>query len=146
MHAADLERVMAIAASLPQAPQWPVSAYQTAIDPELTPRRIAVVVENRQTGRIAGFAVASFATLQAELESIAVAADAQGQGIGSQLLSWLIDHMKAIGATDFILEVRASNNKALALYSRLGWKESGRRARYYAEPEEDAVLMRLEVR
>jgi len=41
------------------------------------------------------------------------------------------------------LEVRASNEAARALYARLGFVETGRRPRYYAAPEEDAVLLSL---
>src|SRR6202034_1498679 len=45
MSAADLERVLGIAESLPQAPQWPASAYIAAMDTGNTPRRIALVAE-----------------------------------------------------------------------------------------------------
>jgi ribosomal-protein-alanine N-acetyltransferase len=39
--------------------------------------------------------------------------------------------------------VRASNEKAIALYSKLGFRNSGRRTKYYRDPEEDAVLLVL---
>jgi ribosomal-protein-alanine N-acetyltransferase len=44
-----------------------------------------------------------------------------------------------------MLEVRASNHPAIGLYRRLGFAETGRRKRYYRDPMEDAVQMRLEV-
>lgn len=145
MCGADIEQVIDLAASLREAPHWTRSAYEAAIDPESIPHRVALVAENRQSGKLAGFAVASLVAAQAELESIAVALDQQRRGVGSRLLSSLVDHMKAAGANGFILEVRASNTTAFALYRRLGWSEVGRRVRYYADPEEDAVLMRLAV-
>jgi ribosomal-protein-alanine N-acetyltransferase len=43
------------------------------------------------------------------------------------------------------LEVRASSAGAIALYTGLGFVEAGRRPGYYAEPKDDAVLMRLEL-
>lgn len=146
MHAGDIDRVMAIADSLTQAPHWTRSVYEAALDPNSIPQRVALVAENRRTGTVAGFAVVSLVAEQAELESIAVPENEQHHGIGALLLSWLIDRMKAIGAREFILEVRSSNQRAWQLYRRLGWVESGRRARYYTEPEEDAVLMQLELR
>jgi [ribosomal protein S18]-alanine N-acetyltransferase len=39
--------------------------------------------------------------------------------------------------------VRASNAGAIALYKLLGFVEAGRRPRYYQDPQDDAVLMRL---
>ena len=145
MRAGDIEQVMAIAASLSQAPQWARSAYEKTIDPNAIPRRVALVAENRRTGSLAGFAIASLVAGQAELESIGVAKPEQQHGIGTDLLSMLIDHMKFLRAGEFILEVRSSNHNALALYRRLGWIQTGRRTRYYADPEEDAVLMGLEL-
>jgi len=41
--------------------------------------------------------------------------------------------------------VRASNQNALGFYRSFGFSESGRRSRYYADPEEDAVLMSLKL-
>lgn len=139
----DVGRVLAIELSLRDAPHWPRTAYLTAIHPEGVPHRVALVAENDLTRTVVGFAVAGLTGTQAELETVAVASDQQHQGIGSSLLSALIDHMKAISASDFILEVRASNHTALSLYRRLGWSQAGRRVRYYADPQEDAILMRL---
>jgi ribosomal-protein-alanine N-acetyltransferase len=47
--------------------------------------------------------------------------------------------------TEVILEARASNQPALRLYRALGFVETGRRPRYYADPIEDAVLLRLQL-
>jgi ribosomal-protein-alanine N-acetyltransferase len=43
------------------------------------------------------------------------------------------------------LEVRVGNQAALGLYAALGFVEQGRRARYYRDPVEDAVMMRMEL-
>jgi ribosomal-protein-alanine N-acetyltransferase len=145
MQTADLEEVIEIAASLQEAPQWLRDAYETAIRPGSQLRRVALVAEDAQTGQIAGFAIASLSPPQAELESIAVASPLQRRGIAAALHSTIVDHIKAAGATELMLEVRANNARALAFYRRLGWNEVGRRVRYYSGPEDDAVLMRLEL-
>jgi ribosomal-protein-alanine N-acetyltransferase len=143
MRAADLEQVMAIAASLKDASQWPRAAYVSALNPDSMPRRIALVAEELGSGAVAGFAVASFLAPQAELETIAVLAGEQRRGIGRKLFFALVDELRGAGASEFLLEVRASNQRALGFYRSLGWSEAGRRPRYYADPEEDAVLMSL---
>lgn len=143
MAAADLDRVIAISASLKQSPQWQRAAYVAALDPEAAPRRIALVAEDATTGQIAGFAVASLTPPEAELETIAVEAEFQRRGAARQLFLALADEMRAERVRDVFLEVRESNQQALALYRGLGFAEAGRRPRYYADPVEDAVLMRL---
>ena len=147
MDAADLDQVLAIADALPEAPHWPRSAYLKAIDPEATPRRIALVILGPGTGTgpesVLGFAVASLLTPQAELETIAVASEKQRLGLGGQLFDGLVAELKAAGADEVFLEVRSSNHSALVFYRSMGFIEAGLRPGYYADPVEDAILMRL---
>ena len=110
MTAADVPRVMEIAASLPEAPQWPESAYLDALNPESMPRRIALVAAGPQPGQVAGFIVASLLPPHAELESIAVAAGSQGQGLGRMLFDSLVNELIQAGVHEIVLEVRASNH------------------------------------
>ncbi len=91
-----------------------------------------------------GFLVASLLPPQAELEIIAVDPRVQRRGLARKLFDELIYQVGLAGVTEVVLEVRASNQPALALYRSLGFAETGRRRRYYADPEEDAVLMRME--
>lgn len=141
MQASDLNEVIAIAASLKDAPQWPPAAYLAAIQPSATPRRIALVAADELGGHILGFAVASVLPPQAELESIAVQQCAQRQRIGSKLLGYLNYELKASSASELLLEVRASNRVGIAFYRSLGFRQTGLRPRYYSHPEDDAVLM-----
>ena len=80
---------------------------------------------------------------QAELESIAVAPESQRRGLGQSLFHALAAELKAAGVGEFALEVRASNQPALAFYQSLGFAKAGLRPGYYADPIEDAVLMSL---
>jgi ribosomal-protein-alanine N-acetyltransferase len=145
MTLADLDPVIEIAASLPSLPQWPRSAWLAALDSQSTPLRIALVAEDPIDSVTAGFAVASLLGAQAELESIAVAAQFQRRSMAMRLFVALAAELCAAQVTEMILEVRASNQPALAFYRRLGFLETGRRARYYESPVEDAVLMRLQL-
>jgi [ribosomal protein S18]-alanine N-acetyltransferase len=148
----DLDRAIEIAASLKEAPHWPRAAYLAALDPEGAPRRIALVAELStscagslppEPAAVAGFAVASLLPPQAELETIAVASTMQRHGLARRLFDALTAELRAARADEILLEARASNGPALGLYRRLGFTETGRRTRYYHDPVEDAVLMRL---
>ncbi len=176
MTEADVDRVIEIAASLKEAPQWTRTAFLDALDSDAIPARIALVAEHLSgaeapadstgllrglkppppsgsppsaacgTGEcpgIVGFAVASLLPPQAELELIAVAPPFQRGGLARRLFAALATELRAALVTEVLLEVRASNHPALGLYRQLGFLETGRRTRYYQNPVEDAVLMRL---
>lgn len=144
MHGGDLDEVVALAAELKQAPQWPRAAYEAAIEPASVPGRICLAA-SAPGRRMAGFAVALLVGSQAEIESIGVAPDLQRQGIGWALLQALIGELTLRGVTEVWLEVRESNDGAAALYRSAGFGVSGRRPGYYRNPEEDALLYSLEL-
>jgi ribosomal-protein-alanine N-acetyltransferase len=145
MTQADLDSVIEIAESLKEAPHWPRSAYQEAVNPAALRPRIALVTENHDSKIVTGFVVASLLAPQAELESIAVVRAAQRHGLAVRLFAALAAELERAEITEILLEVRASNGSALGLYRRLGFAETGRRPRYYIDSDEDAVLMRLEL-
>lgn len=144
MEGSDLDEVVALAAALKQAPQWPRSAYEAAIDPASTPQRICLAASVPEE-HTAGFAVASLVGSQAEIESIGVAPDFQRRGIGRALLDALIGELTLRGVTEVWLEVRESNGGATALYRSAGFVLSGRRRGYYRDPEEDAEIYSLQL-
>ena len=137
----DVPRVVEIADALIGAPRWAPQAYIRAIDPAAVPARIALVAETPGTG-LSGFLVSVLIPPQAELESIGVIQSARRQGIARLLIVTLFDLLKPLGGTEVMLEVRESNTPAGALYASLGFIESGRRGRYYSDPQEDAILLR----
>jgi tRNA threonylcarbamoyladenosine biosynthesis protein TsaB len=140
----DLDAVMEITARLKELPQWTRANYQAALNAEAVPRRMALAAIGPEPEfRLRGFAVASLMPPQAELETIAVAAEYQRRGVARKLFEELADKLPLAGVTEVDLEVRASNQPAIGFYRRLGFKETGRRLRYYIDPVEDAVLMRL---
>lgn len=143
MRVEDIQHVMAIAAGLKDAPRWPEAVYRAAFDSAQMPRRVALVASHGPSGPVIGFAMASLLPPQAELETIAVKSDAQRRGIGSLLIEELAGELKAAAVSEILLEVRTSNYQARAFYGAAGWRQTGTRPRYYADPEEDAVLMSL---
>jgi [ribosomal protein S18]-alanine N-acetyltransferase len=77
--------------------------------------------------------------------NLAVAPHVRHRGIGRWLLQQAVTMGLEQGARRALLEVRASNAPALALYEQAGFFRSGVRTRYYTNPVEDAVLMELEL-
>ncbi len=138
----DLDRVFDAAKNIEHAPKWARSVYAEALHSDARPQRIAFVAEDSEANLL-GFAVVSLIPPQAELESIAVVTEFQRQGIARKLLLALMAELETRQVTDLLLEVRASNLPALKFYSALGFERNGSRPRYYADPEEDAVLMHL---
>jgi len=102
---------------------------------------IAWVAESR--GRVAGLLVGRIAADEFEILNMAVARDFRRQGIATQLLRVAIGEAESAAATKTYLEVRASNQGGIALYTGFGFRECGRRPGYYRDPVEDAVLMLL---
>jgi len=143
MSAADLDRVMEIAVGLDKAPHWARAAYESALSPAHSPKRIALVAEDEYSGVVIGFAVASLLPPEAELETMAVARESQRRGVAGRLFRALVEELRAAEVSDLNLEVRASNGAAIGFYRAQGFAETGRRPRYYADPEEDAILLRL---
>jgi [ribosomal protein S18]-alanine N-acetyltransferase len=138
----DLLELFALERSIPAAPHWPRGAYDTILAEEIfAPRRCLLVAA--ESG-LHGFAVGVVHPAgDAELESVAVAEGARRQGIGASLCAAVVRWCRAEGATELLLEVRASSAGAIGLYTKLGFVAVGRRPAYYRDPVEDAVLMRL---
>lgn len=142
----DLDAVLAIASASPEAPHWPPSAwaaYLAPADPKTALLRAAFVATDASA--VLGFAAATLLLdgqeNRAELDSIAVHPGARRRGLGADLLRAVVSWSAHQGAHRLILEVRAGNAPALRLYSRFGFLPEGRRPRYYADPEEDALLL-----
>jgi ribosomal-protein-alanine N-acetyltransferase len=138
-----MDQVTAIAAGAHHAPEWRREDYEKAIDTNARPRRIALVAEGTESGAMAGFVVASVTAPEAELESIVTVLAHQRRGVARELFSMLKGQLRRQGVREVILEARASNRAALGFYRFLGFAEEGKRPGYYADPVEDAILMRL---
>ena len=91
-------------------------------------------------------AYASFRQVVDELHvmNVAVAPGHRRQGLARFLLRFALGRAGRAGAARALLEVRAGNREALALYAALGFAPCGRRRDYYRDPVEDAVVLSLE--
>jgi ribosomal-protein-alanine N-acetyltransferase len=91
--------------------------------------------------RVAGFCACWIVTDELHINTIAVAAEHRGQGLGSALMRHIMRDVAGQGVTRATLEVRESNRPARQLYERLGFVAAGIRHGYYTEPVEDALIL-----
>lgn len=94
---------------------------------------------------VLGFIAARLSADDLHINNVAVRAINRLHGIGSKLLAAALEEGRRRGARRALLEVRAGNSSAQALYSRHDFKIVGRRRHYYAAPAEDALVMSREI-
>jgi [ribosomal protein S18]-alanine N-acetyltransferase len=94
-----------------------------------------------EENRVAGFAGVWMVVDEAHVTTVAVHEDFRRQGIGRALTAELLKLAKERGAVCATLEVRASNEHAIALYESLGFYHAARRRGYYPDNREDAIVM-----
>ncbi|HJV66587.1 MAG TPA: ribosomal protein S18-alanine N-acetyltransferase [Geomonas sp.] len=91
-------------------------------------------------GVLAGYLCLKQVLDEAEILDVAVDPSLRGRGIGRLLVESALASSRERGAEIISLEVRVGNLDAIALYQRVGFREIGRRKRYY-DNGEDAILM-----
>ncbi|MGZ0211908.1 MAG: ribosomal protein S18-alanine N-acetyltransferase [Actinomycetales bacterium] len=82
---------------------------------------------------------------QADIQTIAVAADARRQGIGRALMHALMVEARDRGASELFLEVRDDNPSAQRMYDSLGFERIAVRPNYYQPDGVDAIVMKLTI-
>ena len=92
---------------------------------------------------IVGYLIAREAGGTGEILNLAVDPPHRRAGIASALLDAGLVVLRRRGAEEIFLEVRESNLAAQALYLGAGFRPVGQRARYYRNPVEDALILRL---
>jgi len=101
-----------------------------------------------ETGDLAGYYLLMYAVDEAHLLDVAVSSGRQRQGLGRHLLERVGARAREQGMQSVLLEVRPSNERALEVYRRYGYREIGRRKGYYpahAGQREDAIVMRIDL-
>jgi len=96
---------------------------------------------------VAGYGILSMGAGEAHVLNICIDQEYRGQGLGRHLLRRLLDIARWNGAERIFLEVRPSNPLAKTLYESIGFREIGKRPRYYParNGREDAIVMVLDL-
>ena len=106
------------------------------------PTRASIV---KSGGPIAGYIVARETAGELHINNVAVRSEYRRRGIGAAMLDQVIHEARLRKANTAFLEVRSANHAAQALYEKCGFRAIARRANYYSDPKEDAVVMSLEL-
>ncbi|HXQ69878.1 MAG TPA: ribosomal protein S18-alanine N-acetyltransferase [Pyrinomonadaceae bacterium] len=103
-------------------------------------------VRSLDQNQIAGYIVARETAGELHVNNIAVRDPYRRRGYGLLLLGSVLDEARKKHATTAFLEVRSGNSAAQSMYQKCGFKAIARRANYYSDPPEDAVVMSLDLR
>lgn len=134
----DLPVVMELEDTLFTDEAWSVDTYRSELSDQGGTRHYVVLEED---GVVAGWAGLASAGGQGDVLTIGVRPSMQGRGLGSALLTTLLEEATARGCAEVFLDVRADNDRAQRLYERFGFTRVGVRKRYYQPSGVDAIVM-----
>ena len=96
-----------------------------------------------ESGTLIAYGLCTIVEDEGEILNLAVQHAVRRQGLGRQLLDGLLETLRDAGVREAFLEVRRSNEPAIALYRSAGFQPLGVRPAYYVSPKEDALTMAL---
>jgi ribosomal-protein-alanine N-acetyltransferase len=135
--AGDLPRLLTLMRTAETAAHWSDQAYADRI------ARGWVLIANIDRHLVGALIFSAASPGEWEIENIVVDRAVRRQGIGLAMIRELQTRAKERACIRVHLEVRESNAPAIGLYRKLGFVETTRRANYYSNPDEAALLFTL---
>jgi len=135
----DIEKVHRIEASA-YTHGWSESLFRQSLK-----HNRCILMTHQNSSQILGYAIIQKILDECHILNICISKQYQSKGLGSELLSHIIDEAKREKCAHCFLEVRASNQTAIALYDKFLFNEIGIRKNYYPTKKgrEDAIQMSL---
>jgi ribosomal-protein-alanine N-acetyltransferase len=134
----DLDAILPLEAALFPDDPWSAGIFWSELAGWPGTRHYVVAERDGVVVGYAGLAV----TGDADVQTLAVSPREQGRGLGRLLLADLLEEAGRRHAPAVLLEVRADNTAAQALYASAGFSEIARRRGYYDGGRVDALVMR----
>jgi ribosomal-protein-alanine N-acetyltransferase len=141
MKAADLDAVMEIERVSFRSP-W---SRQVFLEELARDWAHVDIVREVDTGAVLGFANYWLVADEVHVLNLATHPQARRAGHASQMMAHMVDFARRELCRYVTLEVRRSNAAALRLYRRFAFRAIGVRPNYYAEDQEDAIVMLLDL-
>ena len=129
----ELERLERICFSRP----W----SKRMLGEELENQCAAFLVAEDENGTVLGYAGLLVMLDEGYITNVAVFPEYRRLGVAAKIIEVYMNFAAANGLAFLTLEVRPSNEAAIALYRRFGFEEVGRRKNYYDLPKEDALIL-----
>ncbi len=123
--------------------QWTETMFWSELAQESRLYLVAERPDDDGKPQVVGYAGLCAYEGEAYIQTIGVVPSEQGTGIGSMLLTALLEDAVARGEENVTLEVRADNPNAQAVYERFGFLPIGRRRHYYQPSGVDAIVMQM---
>jgi [ribosomal protein S18]-alanine N-acetyltransferase len=136
MREEDIDQVLEVEHASFSVP-WSRDAFYN----ELTNNQFATYIVLEENDKIIGYCGVWIVVDEAHVTNIAILPDYRGKKLGQILMSKLIEVAIEKGAKSMTLEVRVTNDPALAVYRKFGFQDGGIRKNYYSDNQEDALVM-----
>ncbi len=131
----DIPKVEGIEREIYSLP-WSGKAFRDALE-----RDYYLFLKAEWNGTLAGYCGYQRSFEIADITNVTVREEFRRRGIAGRMLKALMEEGRRQGIERFTLEVRRSNEIAVALYERLGFRQEGVRKGYYESPREDALIL-----
>ncbi len=135
MKADDVEIVSRIESQVFSMP-WSAKDFLEMVEADYAYYYVAEV-----DGEIAGCCGIRNIAGEGEITNVVIAPPYRKKGIALKMMEYMLERAAEVGIGDCTLEVRVSNQPAIRLYERLGFKGEGVRPHFYDKPDEDALIM-----
>lgn len=138
MQLADLEEVKQLEDALFPVDAWTTDMFREELEQVGISRDVMVARINE---RIVGYVSFRYVGNEGDVNTIAVDANVQHQGVGTAMMNWLEENAIRRGVRELFLEVRSDNIPAIAMYLARDFERIDLRRDYY-ESGVDAYVMR----
>jgi len=137
----DLTEVLRLEKALFPIDAWSEELFLEELAEVSISRDVSVAVLDSQ---IVGYASLRFVGKQGDVNTVAVASNQQGKGIGTALMDWLESQAALRNVREIFLDVRSDNEPAIKMYTSRGYERIDIRRNYYGNTI-DANVMRKRV-
>ncbi len=105
----------------------------------------SVILGAWQNDQMVGYVIFYYVLDEGEIARIAVSPSCRRTGAATLIFEKLLEVSAEKDITRVMLDVRESNEAAIAFYRKCGFAQDGIRKRFYTGPTEDAILMSMDI-